>query len=114
MDDPRIEDADYHRYNGEYEQAIEIYDALLEADEANFLARHGRALCYCFVGEFDQSISELELVRNAQPQLVKARIDLFKTYLMLGMNDEAKSEMNGILEIEPDNEEVRKHRGYFE
>lgn len=111
--DSRLEQADHLRYEGQYEEAIAIYDALLAEDEGNVHARHGRALCYCFTGLFEESIAELERVRNDDPRLVKAREDLFKTYLMLGMQDEAKAEMRAILELEPGNQEVLKHAAYF-
>ena len=113
MDHSRLEEADQLRYTGEYEQAIAIYDELLAADGECYLARYGRALCWCFTGMFDESIAELEQVRGDHPDFVRGRVDLFKTYLMLGMNDEAKGEMKAILAIEPNNEEVQKHRVYF-
>ncbi|MBI2301952.1 MAG: tetratricopeptide repeat protein [Armatimonadetes bacterium] len=113
MDETRLAEADQLRYDGEYEQAITIYDELLAADGDCYLARYGRALCYCFTGLFDESIAELELVRDQHPDFIKGRVDLFKTYLMLGMNVEAKREMKAILRIDPNNEEVNKHRPYF-
>ena len=114
MDEGRLEKADQLRYDGQYEEAIAIYDALLADDGDDYLARYGRGLCYCFTGLFDESIAELEQVRTQQPAYTKGRVDLFKTYLMLGMNDEAKAEMKAILALEPDNEEVHKHKVYFD
>lgn len=110
----RIEDGDYHRFNGDYEKAITEYTALLEEDAELYLARYGRALCYCFIGEFDDSIAELEAVRDAHPDFIKGRIDLFKTYLMLGMTDEAKGEARAILSADPHNEEVHKQLVFFD
>jgi tetratricopeptide (TPR) repeat protein len=113
VDEARLQQADQLRYDGDYDAAIAIYDQLLAADDDDHLARWGRALAYCFTGLFDESIEELEKVRSAQPEFVKARVDLFKTYMMLGMNDEAVAEMKAILVIDPANEEVHKHKVYF-
>lgn len=114
MSQARLEEADQLRYEGQYEEAIVVYDELVSADADDYQARHGRALCYCFTGLFDESIAELELVRSQHPTYLKGRIDLFKTYLMLGMNDEAKAEMKAILAVDPSNEEVHKHKVYFD
>jgi tetratricopeptide (TPR) repeat protein len=111
--DELLELADNHRVNGEYDEAIALYDQILEQDAAHCKALHGRALSYCFTGLFDESIVELERMRDLHPGYVRGREDLFKTYLMLGMNDEAKGEMKNILEVDPDNAEVEKHRIYF-
>lgn len=105
--------ADSHRINGEYEQAIALYDQVLEQDPEHCQALHGRALSHCFTGLFDESIVELERLRDLHPGYIKGREDLFKTYLMLGMNEEAKAEMKSLLEVDPDNAEVGKHRVYF-
>lgn len=109
-----LEQADNHRINGEYAEAIGLYDQILEQNPAHDKALHGRALSYCFTGLFDESIAELEKIRDLHPHFIKAREDLFKTYLMLGMNEEAKAEMKNILGIDPENEEVHKHMIYFE
>lgn len=113
MDERRREEADRLRYDGKYEEAIPIYDQLVSEDAQDYLSVYGRALCYCFTGLFDESIEELEKVRGAAPDFIKGREDLFKTYLMLGMNDEAKTEMKAILAVDAANEEVLKAMVYF-
>ncbi|HIE53048.1 MAG TPA: tetratricopeptide repeat protein [Armatimonadetes bacterium] len=109
-----LERADEHRINGEYEEAIALYDQILGEEPEHAKARHGRALCYCFTGLFDESVQELEEVRRLAPDYIKAREDLFKTYLMLGMYDEGLKEMYRILLRDPNNEEVHKHSIYFD
>ena len=111
--DEILELADNHRINGEYDEAIPLFDQILEQDSEHCKALHGRGLCYCFTGLFDESIAELERMQELHPGYVKGREDLFKTYMMLSMNDEAQMEMGKILEIDPDNAEVEKHRIYF-
>ncbi len=111
--DEILEMADNHRINGEYDKAIALYNQILEQDSEHCKALHGRALSYCFTGLFDESIVELERMRDLHPDYVKGREDLFKTYLMLGMNEEAQAEMKSLMEVDPDNAEVEKHRIYF-
>ncbi len=116
MDHSRLEKADGLRYEGDYEAAAAIYQQLLaefEADPEVYLVRHGLGLCLCFSGEFDESIAELEQMRGLAPDFLKGRVDLFKTYLMLGMNDEALAEMREVRRMDPGNEEVAKAAVYF-
>ncbi|MCC7492286.1 MAG: hypothetical protein IT204_08080 [Fimbriimonadaceae bacterium] len=111
-----MQEADRLRYDGEYDAAITIYDALVAefADDAEaYLVYHGRGLAYCFNGFFDESIADLEKMRGQRPDFVKGRVELFKTYLMLGMNDEALAEMKQVWKLEPGNEEVAKAAIYF-
>ncbi len=116
VDEAKLEKADQVAYDGDYDSAIPIYDEILaEApdDPEVYRALHGRGKAYCFNGLFDESIADLERMRELRPEFVKGCEDLFKTYLMLGMNDEAKAEMKRILEMDPNNEEVHKAITYF-
>lgn len=116
MDQSRLEQADQLRYDGQYDEAIELYGQLLAEspeDEEIYRVYHGRGLAYQFNGYFDESIADLEQVRERRGDFVKGREDLFKTYLMLGMNDEAIAEMREVKAIDPANEEVAKAAVYF-
>lgn len=116
VDEAKLDRAEQIAYEGDYDGAVPIYDELLaESPEDPLVYRvlHGRGKAYCFTGMFDESIADLERMREMQPEYVKGCEDLFKTYLMLGMNDEAKAEMKRILEMDPNNEEVHKAITYF-
>jgi len=116
VDEAKLEKADQIRYDGDYDAAIVLYDELLaEApdDPLVYKVFHGRALAYQFNGLFDESIADLEQMRGLKDDFVKGCEDLFKSYLMLGMNDEAKTEMKRILTMDPNNEEVHKAIMYF-
>lgn len=116
VDAAKLEKADQIRYDGDYDAAIGLYDELLaeSPDDAEvYRVYHGRALAYQFNGLFDESIADLEHMRELKDDFIKGCEDLFKSYLMLGMNDEAKAEMKRILTMDPNNEEVHKAITYF-
>ena len=116
MDQSRLEEADRLQYSGDYDAAIAIYSQLIDefaTDPDVYLAWHGRGRSYCFNGYFDESIADLEKTRDLSAAYVKGGEDLFKTYLMLGMNDEAKVEMRRVLKLDPGNDEVHKAAAYF-
>lgn len=116
MEQATLEQADQLRRDGEYDDAIALYNQLVEATDGELAikALHGRAMCYLMTGLFDESIEALEQVRDRQPRYVPGRVDLFKSYCMLSMYDEAKGEAQAILAIDPTNEEVHKQLAYLE
>lgn len=109
----RLEEADKLCYDGEYDAATAVYEELLAADESCHRARFGRARAWLFTGLFDEAIAELEIVRAQQPDFLISRIELFKSYLMLSMIDEAKDEARYILSVDPGNEDVNKQLIYL-
>ena len=116
VDEAKLEKADQIRYDGDYDAAIVLYEELLAEspdDPEIYKAYRGRGLAYQFNGLFDESIADLERMRELKSDFVKGCEDLFKSYLMLGMNDEAKAEMKRILTMDPTNEEVHKAIAYF-
>ncbi len=116
MDESRLDQADQLRYDGDYDAAIAVYNELLAEfgnDPLAFRVYHGRGLAQQFSGLFDESIEDLEKMRALRPDFVKGGEDLFKSYLMLGMNDEAKAEMKRVRDMDPNNEEVHKAAVYF-
>ena len=111
MDQSRLEEADRLQYSGDYDAAIAIYSQLIDefaTDPDVYLAWHGRGRSYCFNGYFDESIADLEKTRDLSAAYVKGGEDLFKTYLMLGMNDEAKVEMRRVLKLDPGQAHIRR------
>ena len=105
---------DEHRINGQYDEASQIRDSILEADPGHVQARHEKALALCYSGLFDESIAEFERVREEAPDFLQARNNLGLTYAMLGMNDEAKAEFQFVLARDPNNEVALKNIVYFQ
>lgn len=106
-------EAEQHRINGEYDQAIEKYKQVLEWDDSHAHAHLGLGLVYSFIGEFDLALVEMERAVELAPQDIECRIKLAMTYLMLGMFDEGKRELFRILRLDPQNPEAIKQLSYF-
>jgi protein O-GlcNAc transferase len=100
--------------NGQYEDALAEFEAVMAAapDHAKTVMKVG--LIQGFVGEFDLSIEVLERARTMDPDDVDIRNNLALTYVMLGMQDEAKSEFATVLEIDPGNAVALKNLAFFE
>jgi len=94
VDQARLWQADERRIDGEDRAAIALYDALIAEfalDAEVYLAYHGRGLARQFDGDFDGSLADLERCCERQPRYRPGCRDLSKTYLMLGMNEEARA-----------------------
>lgn len=98
---------------GRYEEAMERFKAILEADPSHGRAHLGLGLVYCFVGMFDESLEELKQAVACAPDSVDAHLNLAKTFAMLGMYDEAKVEFGVVLELHPGHAEAKKQLAYF-
>ena len=91
------------KQEGRYDEAQVELSQLLEQDVNSSEAHHQLGLVLCFVGDFDQSIEELQHAVTLSPARIDMRLDLAKTYAMLGMYDEAETEFNDILRRDPEN-----------
>jgi tetratricopeptide (TPR) repeat protein len=99
---------------GQYEDALVEFQAVeaVAPSHAKTVMRIG--LIQGFTGEFDESIEILEKARSMDPQDVDIRNNLALTYVMLGMQDEAKTEFTVVLEIDPGNAVALKNMSFFE
>ncbi|MCS7223103.1 MAG: tetratricopeptide repeat protein [Armatimonadetes bacterium] len=112
--DELLREADYLRYEGNYEAAEEIYKKILSIAPDNAAAHCGLGLVYCFhEGRFEESLEELRKAVDLDPQNVTYRLHLAKTLTMLAYYEEAKAEFERVLELDPSNEEAIKQLGYF-
>ncbi|NCO41361.1 MAG: hypothetical protein AUJ96_13470 [Armatimonadetes bacterium CG2_30_66_41] len=105
--------AEAHRINGEYDEAVELYKKVLEADSQHLGAHIGLGLVYGFTGLFDESIELLQKCVDLAPESLDARMHLAKTHLMLGMYEEGSAGFNEILRMDPENEEAHKQKAFL-
>jgi len=105
--------ADQLRLDGQYDEALKLYEECLAERPDDIAALYGRALVFNYTGEFERSLEELERIRDMAPNFVKARVHLGLTYTMLGMYEEGKKELKEVLKIDPGNPEALKHLSYF-
>lgn len=112
--DERCEQAWELKNQGEYDDAMARFKALLEEAPSHARAHLGLGLVYCFVGLFDEAIDEMRCAVDCDPNSVEAHLNLAKTYAMLGRYDEAKAVFHRVLELHPDHPEARKQLAFFE
>ncbi len=109
----RCEQAWELKNEGQYDDAMAQFKAILEDNPSHARAHLGLGLVYCFVGLFDESIDEMKLAVECAPTWVEGHLNLAKTYAMLGLYDEAKVEFNCVLELQPDHSEAKKQLAFF-
>lgn len=85
-----LREAHEHRINGEYDQAIGLYQQVLDEDPEHAEALWGLGLSQMNMGEFDEALENICKASDAEPQNQLYLLDAGKHYTMLGMYDEAK------------------------
>ncbi len=111
--DERCEQAWLLKNQGQYDEAMAQFRALVAEQPSHARAHLGLGLVYCFVGMFDESVDEMKLAVECDPNSVDGHLNLAKTYAMLGMYDEAKLEFGRVLELQPGHAEAAKQLEYF-
>jgi len=104
----KLQEADQHRVNGQYDEAVALYEEILADQSDHFEAHMGLGLVYGFNGLFDESIEELKRASRLRPDLADAWLNLGKTYAMLGMYEEARPTLEKTLQLDPENGEATK------
>jgi tetratricopeptide (TPR) repeat protein len=105
------------RIDGQYAEAIEVLSRVIDA-EPNFAHAHMElGLSLCFIGEFDRSLTELELAAGLASTDAEIHLHLGKTYTMLGYYDEGLLMFQKVLELAiPDDRnyaEAEKQLSYY-
>lgn len=89
------------RCEGNYPEAKECFTKVLAAQPGHVNARHQLALVVGFEGDFDASLSALEALTQQNPENLEVRYDFAMTQMMLGMYEEACSNLKFILTKDP-------------
>lgn len=100
---PYLERAIALKLDGRHEEAASELRQLLEEDPNSCDAHHQLGLVLGFIGDFDQSVEELQRACVLAPARIDVRTDLALTYSMLGMYAEATAEFKEVLLREPEN-----------
>lgn len=106
-----------HRINGEYEEAMELYEQVLAEDANHSEALWGLGLSLMNVGEFDEALEKIARAAELEPSNQQYALDAGKHYTMLGMYDEAKPYFERVMEIDPTSKEgveAQKQLSYYE
>jgi tetratricopeptide (TPR) repeat protein len=100
------------RCGGQYAEAQSLLQQVLGADPNHVNARHQMALILGFIGEFDDSLAQLEMLGTQFPRNLEVKYDLAMTQMMLGMQDEACANFTAILAIDPGHEDALRQSAF--
>ncbi|MEI6513561.1 MAG: tetratricopeptide repeat protein [bacterium] len=96
--------------SGQYDQALEEFQAAMDDDPACDEIYHQIGLVYYFTGEFEENVVWLEKAVVINPSNLKARIDLALSYMSIfGDNDKAREQLEEVLRQDPSHEEANRH-----
>ncbi|MFW5867546.1 MAG: tetratricopeptide repeat protein [Armatimonadota bacterium] len=116
-DSGTMQQAHEHRINGEYEQAIELYQQILDEQPEDAEALWGLGLSQMNIGEFDEALERISQAAEIEPDNQLYLLDAGKHYTMLGMYDEAKPFFEKVIEIDAASKhgaEAQKQLSYYD
>jgi Tfp pilus assembly protein PilF len=99
---------------GQYEEAKAELEAILASHPEHAKSYIQLGLVYCYTGLFHESIETLQKGVELDPENLDGRNKLALTYVMLGMNDEARAEFESVLKADPTNAVALKNIVYFQ
>ncbi|MGI5816764.1 MAG: tetratricopeptide repeat protein [Armatimonadota bacterium] len=105
------------RINGQYDEAIELYQQVLEEDPEHAEALWGVGLSLMNSGDFDEALAKICQAAEIEPDNQLYLLDAGKHYTMLGMYDEAKPFFEKVLVIDAASKygsEAQKQLSYYE
>lgn len=76
--------ASCHSMNGDYEQAIAIYNRLLQQDPTNAAIQNNLALCYARIGDYQRSLAMQEQALRHNPHNPELLTNIATTYFRQG------------------------------
>jgi len=98
--------------SGKYDEAIELYNELLEVDPANrnfnSVILANRALCYQKQNKMMDALKDINKSITLNPRYTKAYMRRGNIFMALKMYEEAKYDFQKVKETEPGNRDVLK------
>jgi tetratricopeptide (TPR) repeat protein len=112
-----LQEAHEHRINGDYEQAIGLYQQILGEEPEQAEALWGLGLSLMNMGDFDEALESICKASDLEPQNQLYLLDAGKHYTMLGMYDEAKPFFEKVMEIDAGSKygaDAQKQLSYYD
>ncbi len=100
------------RCNGQYGEARLYLQRVLQLDPSHVKAQHQMGLIQGFEGDFDSSLATLASLCVRFPGNLEIIYDLAMTQMMLGMYDEACTNLRKILAVDPTHEKALQQSAY--
>lgn len=104
--DPDLSEGAQLFQQGKYEEAIALFQKVIEKDPDNVEAHYNLALSLLRSGKQEEAIALLEKVKEMKPDMMETYLALGECYFNKGENDKAVSYFEKALEIDPNNAEV--------
>jgi tetratricopeptide (TPR) repeat protein len=100
------------RCEGNYPEAKSCFLKVLGMDPSHVNSRHQMALIQGFEGDFDGSLSALEVLCTQYPANLEVRYDFAMTQMMLGLYEEACANLKFILSKDPNHSKALQQMTY--
>ena len=100
------------RCGGQYGEAREVFQQVLAVNPAHKGSLHQMALIRGFLGEFDESLQELQALSTQYPDDNDIRYDLAMTHMMLGDYEAGCFNLKKILATDPTHEKALQQAIY--
>ncbi len=108
--EPYLEKGFLLRKNNRYQEAMELYNSLLEQDATNSQALLGRAQTYVAMNKLSQAIDDFEKLEKLDPDQTTARIELGKLLIETGNLVRAQQVYESLLRSDlVDDEKITVH-----
>ncbi|MGD9496351.1 MAG: tetratricopeptide repeat protein [Armatimonadota bacterium] len=105
------------RINGEYAEAIELYNRVVTEQPENSEALWGLGLSLMNIGEFDEALELIVRASEIEPSNQLYLLDAGKHYTMLGMYEEAKPFFERVVALDANSKygvEAKKQLSYYD
>jgi tetratricopeptide (TPR) repeat protein len=109
--DPRLTEGVQLFQQGRFEEAMTLFQKVIEKDPDNVDAHYNLALSLLRSGKQDEAIFFLEKIKEMKPDMMEIYLALGECYFNKDENDKAVSYFEKALEIEPNNAEVYYNLG---
>ncbi len=116
-DSDRLEQAHEYRVDGQYDEAMGLYEHVLAEDPGCAEALWGLGLCLMNTGEFDDALAKIVQATELEPTNQQYLLDAGKHYTMLGMYEEARPFFDRVVELDPNSRhgvEAQKQLSYYD
>ncbi len=116
-DNTTMQQAHEHRINGQYDDALELYQQVLDENAENAEALWGMGLSLMNTGEFDEALEMIARAAEIEPENQLYLLDAGKHYTMLGMYDEARPFFERVIELDAGSKhgvEAQKQLSYYD
>ena len=109
--DDRLEQAITAHQEGRLDEAVHLYQKILESQPTNFDANKNLSILFYKLGRLDEAEVSLKKTIELKPDFIEAYYDLANTLYQLDRLDEAEKNFKKVIELKPDHIEAYYNLG---